>query len=233
MTTPMTPERFQDRFEAFRGEPQQVSGVWQLYTAIRSGRPPQEILSEQAEWARTFSSRAKGPNPLARPYFWQSDNGPEGWRQCQTSAIAMELAGQGVRGITDDLDYLRIVNRFGDTTVQESHRKALETLKVKASFSKLWAPNTIKACIGRGVGFVAGILHHGPNTAPTGGGHYVLVIGTTERHYICHDPFGELDMVGGGWVSRAKGAGKLIRYTQANFHRRWDVKGERWGWVIG
>jgi hypothetical protein len=30
MASPMTPERFQDRFEAFRGEPQQVSGVWIL-----------------------------------------------------------------------------------------------------------------------------------------------------------------------------------------------------------
>jgi hypothetical protein len=229
----MTPERFQDRFEAYKGESQQVSGIWQLYADIRAGKKPEEILIEEAPWARTFSEKRPGANPLVRPYFWQSDNGPEGWRQCQTSSIAMELAGQGVRGIVDDLDYLRIVNRFGDTTVQETHRQALAFLKVKATFAKDWAPNTIKACIDRGVGYVAGILHHGPNTAATGGGHYVEVIGYTGIYYICHDPFGELDMVNGGWANRAKGAGKLIRYTQANFHRRWDVNGERWGWVIG
>ena len=28
MATPMTPERFQDRWEAFKGELQQVSGIW-------------------------------------------------------------------------------------------------------------------------------------------------------------------------------------------------------------
>ena len=36
MATPMTPERFQDRWEAFKGEPQQVSGIWGLYSSIGS-----------------------------------------------------------------------------------------------------------------------------------------------------------------------------------------------------
>ena len=40
-----------------------------------------------------------------------------------------------------------------------------------------------------------GFLHHGPVSAPSGGGHYVLAIGYSETHLICHDPYGELDNV--------------------------------------
>jgi hypothetical protein len=163
----------------------------------------------------------------------QTDNGPEGWRQCQTSAIAMELAGQGVRGINDDLDYLKIVNRYGDTTEQRSHTLALKALGVPATFSKLWGPTTIKSVIGQGKGFVAGLLHHGPVSAPTGGGHYILINGYTDTHWICQDPFGELNLVGGGWSSQAKGSGKNVRYSFKNLNPRWDHGGERWGWVIG
>jgi hypothetical protein len=34
MATPMTPERFQDRWEAFKGEPQHGSGIWGLNRSI-------------------------------------------------------------------------------------------------------------------------------------------------------------------------------------------------------
>jgi GH24 family phage-related lysozyme (muramidase) len=39
------------------------------------------------------------------PYFHQKDNGPEGWRQCQTSSIAMCLKYLDTPGINDDTDY--------------------------------------------------------------------------------------------------------------------------------
>ena len=55
MTSPMPPERFQDRFEAFRGESQQVSGVWTLHAAIAALPGSQAVLDEQAPWALTFS----------------------------------------------------------------------------------------------------------------------------------------------------------------------------------
>jgi hypothetical protein len=77
MATPMTPERFQDRWEAFKGEPQQVSGIWGLYSSI-SEKP-------------AAPQPARG-NPLALPFFDQLNNGPQGWRHCQSSSIAMNLA---------------------------------------------------------------------------------------------------------------------------------------------
>ena len=63
MATPMTPERFQDRWEAFKGEPQQVSGIWGLYRSIAELEGSGDILDEQAAWALKFSE--KPPTPPA------------------------------------------------------------------------------------------------------------------------------------------------------------------------
>ena len=63
MATPMTPERFQDRWEAFKGEPQQVSGIWGLYSSIAELEGSGDILDEQATWALKFSE--KPPTPPA------------------------------------------------------------------------------------------------------------------------------------------------------------------------
>ncbi|MGB7565574.1 MAG: L,D-transpeptidase, partial [Prochlorococcaceae cyanobacterium] len=57
----MSPERFQDRWEAFKGEPQQVSGVWTLYDAIRALPGGTAVLDEQAAWALKFSEKPPEP----------------------------------------------------------------------------------------------------------------------------------------------------------------------------
>ncbi len=67
MASPMTPERFQDRFEAFRGEPQQVSGVWTLHAAITALPGSEAVLNEQAPWALTFSQKPAAPSAPAVP----------------------------------------------------------------------------------------------------------------------------------------------------------------------
>jgi hypothetical protein len=45
MATLMTPERFQDRCEALKGEPQQVSGIWGLYSSIAEMEGSGDILT--------------------------------------------------------------------------------------------------------------------------------------------------------------------------------------------
>jgi hypothetical protein len=67
MASPMTPERFQDRFEAFRGEPQQVSGVWNLHAAIAALPGSEAVLDEQAPWALTFSEKPAAPRRRQSP----------------------------------------------------------------------------------------------------------------------------------------------------------------------
>ncbi|MCT0230949.1 L,D-transpeptidase [Synechococcus sp. CS-1324] len=61
MTTPMTAERFADRFRFYKDQEQQHRGVLQLHQAIADGLPAEEILVEQAPWAVTFSSASPAP----------------------------------------------------------------------------------------------------------------------------------------------------------------------------
>jgi hypothetical protein len=65
MTTPMSAERFNDRFRYYRDQPQQQRGVLELHTAISSSDQGAAILDEQAPWAVTFSQQP--PLPAAPP----------------------------------------------------------------------------------------------------------------------------------------------------------------------
>jgi hypothetical protein len=67
MATPMTPERFQDRWEAFKGEPQQVSGIWGLYRSIAELEGSGDILDEHASWALKFSEKPSAPTAPPTP----------------------------------------------------------------------------------------------------------------------------------------------------------------------
>lgn len=60
-TCGMTPERWQDRFEFFANQPQQVSSVWILYDAIRALPGGCEVLDEQAPWAIKYSEKPPAP----------------------------------------------------------------------------------------------------------------------------------------------------------------------------
>lgn len=176
------------------------------------------------------------------PFFPQNDNGPEGWRQCQTSTIAMLLKHKGIAGIKDDLDYLKIVNRFGDTTLQETHYKALDSLNVDYEFHQDFGVEEVKQEIRKGNGVGLGVVHHGPVTAPVGGGHWVAAYGYTPTSWKIMDPYGELNLVGGGWSRQGGSTGKAVDYSFRNFNRRWEVvlkggvyvytPGHGWAWVI-
>jgi hypothetical protein len=114
MAEPMSAERFLDRWRHYCDQPQQVSGIRGLYAAIASLEGGAQLLDEQAPWARQFSQKptpAPAPKPfpksngavsLALPFFDQTNDGPDGWRNCQSSSVAMNLAYLGVPGIKDD-----------------------------------------------------------------------------------------------------------------------------------
>ena len=61
MTTPMSAERFADRFRFYSGQPQQQRAVQQLYAAIDSSDQGTAILCEQAPWAVTYSEQPPAP----------------------------------------------------------------------------------------------------------------------------------------------------------------------------
>ena len=59
----------------------------------------------------------------------------------------------------------------------------------------------------------------------------MLVIGYTDTHVICHDPYGEADMIAGGYV-RIGDFGKYSKYTWANWLKRWHPEGPGHGYMM-
>ena len=231
-----------DFFAYYRGEkdgqPQQEEAVKMLQDAL-----PLNLKQDASEWVQKYREtppEPETPNLLTElfvPYFWQQDNGPDGWRQCQTSSIAMCLAYLQVPGINDDVDYLKIVQKFGDTTLQSSHQQALKSLGVPAKFKTTGGKDDLIMSINRGYPVPIGILHHGalPVPGPSGGGHYIVVIGCTDTHAICHDPYGELDLVKGTWAATGQMDGKHVEYSWENLLPRWDLNNgtkDGWYWEI-
>jgi hypothetical protein len=173
------------------------------------------------------------PNPLQVRYFSQRDSQTEhAMRMCFSSSCAMlleTLKPGTLPGPNGDDAYLGRVLRYGDTTETASQIEALEFYGVKARFvqNANWA--TIERQIDRGIPVPIGILHKGLVSAPTGGGHWLIVVGHTPTHVIVHDPFGDLDLVYGGYLS-TKGAG--LRYSRRNLGPRWMVERPGTGWAI-
>ena len=243
MAEPMSAERFLDRWQNYRDQPQQVAAVRALHAAITALDGGAQILDEQAPWARQFSQKpAPAPTPkplpkrngavaLALPFFDQTNDGPDGWRHCQSSAIAMNLAYLGVPGIKDDLDYLKVVQRCGDTTEQAAHAAALAELKAPGRFVTSCTVERAKAELDKGFGLAFGILHRGPVSAPSGGGHYISIRGYDASGWLVHDPYGELDLVRGGWARQGQGAGRHQHYSFANTNPRWLLEGPSSGWA--
>jgi Peptidase_C39 like family len=212
-------------------------------TALDQALTPEQRQSFTDDWRAKGSPAApvptppaKASNPLANfPYFSQisadGSDGPLGWRQCQTSALSMCLAYLKTPGINDDSDYLKIVQRFGDTTDQAAHQKALAELGVKARFVQNCSAAQLQAEIRAGLPAAIGILHHGPVAAPSGGGHWIAVCGFTPFQFIVNDPYGELDLVSGTWLRTGGNSGKGLRYSYRNLNPRWLPDGPASGWA--
>jgi len=218
-------------------EPHQLAAL----SAHDARLTPEQRQAFTVDW-RAKGSPATAPNPPAPrptnpltgfPYFSQinASDGPEGWRQCQTSAIAMCLAYLGVGGIRDDTDYLKVVRRHGDTTSQAAHQLALKGLGVKARFVQNCSASQAQAEIRAGLPLAMGYLHKGSVTAPAGGGHWLACCGFDAHAWSVMDPFGELDLINGGWLRSGGTSGRGLRYSYKNFNPRWEAEGVGTGWA--
>ena len=168
-------------------------------------------------------------------YYLQTDSATQhGDRMCFSSTVAMAikyLLPDALKGSNADDTYLRTVLKFGDTTQFTSQTRAASEYGVKASFFKNGTRSILEKELDAGFPVACGILHHGPAHAPRGGGHWLLVIGLTDTHVICHDPYGELDNANGGYPQPGKG-GKNVSYTWKNWSKRWMVEGTGSGWYM-
>ena len=87
----------------------------------------------------------------------------------------------------------------------------------------------LKEQIDKGTPVPVGILHKGSASAPTGGGHWLVVIGYDEKGFICHDPWGEINHSIGRYNSSN---GEEVHYSYSLFDSRWTVASDRDGWCI-
>jgi hypothetical protein len=173
------------------------------------------------------------------PYEFQlNSDTPQGARMCFTSTCAMAAAflkpdlfkaGAGQR----DDQWLRVVNRFGDTTASLAQIAALQSAGIPARFRTDGDMAKILNKLRNNRPVAVGWLHHGTPQRPTGGGHWSLVVGWRKdtSRLVFHDPNGEADLVNGGYVSNASTAGKYVEYSARNWSPRWMVGGTGGWWI--
>jgi len=166
---------------------------------------------------------------LEVPYEYQRDNASgQGGRECFSSSCAMIARFYG-KVLNDDA-YNKVRAQFGDTTDAQAQVKALRSLGLKAAFTQSGDAAMLEQQIrlGRPVG--VGWLHHGRASAPSGGGHWSVITGFTPDAFIHNDPYGEANIVSGGYVSEKGGKGAV--YSRKNWLSRWLVDGPKTGWAI-
>ena len=178
--------------------------------------------------AKAMDAGASKANPLNVPWFDQlsMDDG-QGWRDCFSASSAMLAAYWGKEPNEDDYNALR--GHYGDSTSAEAQLAALRHLGLKAEFRTDGTLQTLKSEIDAGRPVAVGWLHHGPPSAPSGGGHWTVVIGYDNNGVIMNDPYGSCDLVNGGYPANHNGAHQ--HYSYANWEPRWRPQGSG-GWYL-
>jgi hypothetical protein len=192
-------------------------------------------LDDDAEWVKTY--REKPPAPAVKPvldvrYFSQRDNYRDASRTCFSSSCAMltEYLKPGtLPGDKGDDKYVEQVFKIGDSTDASVQVQTLKHFGVAARFASNGTFNLLDSQLAKGIPVPVGILHHGPASAPTGGGHWLVVIGKDGSDYIVNDPWGEIDNASGTYPSSD---GKRKKYSHALMKARWTVEGDGTGYCI-
>jgi len=175
--------------------------------------------------------KSNGEIKLVVPYFSQRDNDRDPMRTCFSSSCAMLLASLEPNAIDSDDEYINEVYKYGDTTEASAQLDALKHFGVDARFIQNGDWNLIEQQLKRKIPVPIGVLHKGSVSSPTGGGHWLVVVGITadKTKLWVHDPFGQMDLVNGGYVSTG---GKYQLYSKKNLGPRWMVEGPGSGWAI-
>jgi len=165
------------------------------------------------------------------PYYSQRDNKKDPLRSCFSSACAMLLKYVKPNSITSDDEYMVTVYKYGDTTEPSAQVTALEQHGLDVKFRQDGGWSDIDSQLAKGFPIPIGVLHHGPVSKPSGGGHWLTIIGRNEDNtaYVVNDPYGEMDLVNGGYQNSN---GSHLLYSKKNLGPRWLVEGPGTGWYI-
>jgi GH24 family phage-related lysozyme (muramidase) len=165
------------------------------------------------------------------PYYSQRDNKKDPLRSCFSSACAMLLKYVKPNSITSDDEYMVTVYKYGDTTEPSAQVTALEQHGLDVKFRQDGGWSDIDSQLAKGFPIPIGVLHHSPVSKPSGGGHWLTIIGRNEDNtaYVVNDPYGEMDLINGGYQNSN---GSHLLYSKKNLGPRWLVEGPGTGWYI-
>ncbi len=171
------------------------------------------------------------PRVLNVPYYSQRDNYVNALSTCYSSANAMLVKYLKPDAIASDDQYLKTVYKYGESEEASAQLSALREYGVPATFQQNGSWSSLDAQLAAGIPVPIGILHKGPVSSPTGNGHWIVVIGKSQdgKGYVVNDPFGDLDLVSGTYISTN---GKGLTYSKKNLGPRWLVEGPNSGWYI-
>jgi hypothetical protein len=205
-----------------------------LYAAIKRLDP--SLLTDEANWVRIYRTDPQPSGVLNVPYYSQRDNYRDASRTCFSSSCAMLCKFLKPSSIDSDDDYIREVFKRGDTTDASIQVQTLKHFGISSRFATNISFSTLDSMLAQGIPVPVGILHHGPSTAPSGGGHWIIVIGKEVdakapggAWYIVNDPFGELNNSTGVYASTN---GCKLKYSKQMLTQRWTVEGDGSGWAI-
>ena len=174
--------------------------------------------------------------PLDVPYYTQIDSKVPGQaeRSCFSSAMAMALDYINPDWMEGDDDwYLREVLKRGDTVSAYAQVETARDLGFAAEFRMDGTQDMLLEILDTDTPVPIGILHKGNVWQPTGGGHWITLIGYDDKYFYVNDPMGDLDLVNGGYPYSGHGKGDGLKYTRKNTMKRWLIDGSGSdGWYI-
>ena len=201
-----------------------------LYAKIKALDPA--LLTDEANWVKIHRTQPAVGAVLNVPYFSQRDNYRDASRTCFSSSCAMlteTLKPGTLPGAKGDDKYVEQVFKRGDSTDASVQIQTLKHFGISARFVTNATFNLLDSQLAAGIPVPIGILHHGPASSPSGGGHWLIVIGKDGSDYWCQDPWGTLTDSTGVYNSTN---GAKIKYSKQMLSRRWTVEGDGTGWAI-
>jgi hypothetical protein len=187
------------------------------------------LMTDEANWVRIYRAEPKVGPVLNVPYYSQRDNYRDASRTCFSSSCAMLCKFLKPNSIKGDDDYIKYVFSVGDTTDASVQVQTLKHFGVASRFATNGTFNLLDSQLSQGIPVPIGILHHGPASAPSGGGHWICVIGKDGDSYVVNDPWGEIDNATGTYISTN---GAKLKYSKNLLKARWTVEGDGSGWCV-
>jgi len=229
----ITVEEFRNFFKYYNGEAHQQKAIELLYEEMDCDFA--DHLDNNADWIKQYRNQLEpetaAPDTvlLKVPYQSQLDNASgSGYRECFSSSCAMVAMYYGK--VANDDAYNLIRQKYGDSTDAAAQVQALRELGLEARFVTSGTTDDLRRLLNEGRPVPVGWLHKGPVGAPTGGGHWSVVIGYKTGTWIVNDPNGEASLVAGGYTQNTDGSNQ--QYSYKNWNPRWIVGGEGDGWYL-